>query len=88
MCPSGFKVEDMACTGNVNNVFCLAFDKNEDSFFSNGIRFEGNAQPTYHRGLWFDGDDAYLSSEELKLNTQFSVQLWVRASGNGPFFSS
>ena len=39
-------------------------------------------KPMLSRGVYFDGND-YMTVNNLKLNTKFSLEFWIRVQGNG-----
>lgn len=43
---------------------------------------------TFDRGAWFDGQDDYMTFENFRLTSSFSLRLWIREHGEGTLFSS
>lgn len=43
---------------------------------------------TADRGAWFDGQDDYMTFENFRLTSSFTLRLWIREHGEGTLFSS
>jgi hypothetical protein len=84
-------------------VFCVAFDVNQTTYSTTAEKtgteiaiFGGETSAMgeprdplsiYKRGLWFDGNDNFVTIEGLILNTSFAVKVWVRSTAPGAVFT-
>ena len=92
-CPSGIEVFADTNECNEQPVQVVRFEFNDQrrtDFVSGSYTAQGGSTPdtgdiedddplpVYKRGLWFDGEDAYLSIQDLRLNFNFALEFWLR----------
>jgi hypothetical protein len=89
-CASGMKVspDTESCTPKTRtSPSKVTFNRNDTALDMTEFLAVAHATPIYLRGLWFNGLNNYIELEEFVLNPTFSLNFWVRASGQGNLFS-
>ena len=84
-CPTGFASVDSVCRRQ--KVVALKAEFN-GTWDSTAYPLDAASTPmvAYSRGGWFSGSE-YLVSPDLMLSHSFTIQAWVRVSGNSNIFS-
>ena len=84
-CPTGFASIDSTCRREKDVALKTQFNGMWSST-AYPTSIESTPQVAYSRGGWFSGSE-YLLAPDLMLSHSFTIEAWVRVSGNSNIFS-
>ena len=89
-CPTGYISVEKICEVDpqgTTDVCQIWDDKDKINTNSEDNGGDNHPSPSYNRGLYFDGDDYTFLSDEIILNTVFTLEFWIKPEGPGSLLS-